>query len=161
MAATTAGPRGRLLGAPKMSRITDPPTTPAPTATTMSSGPPWAAAMRKTIAMTTIAHPTRRQARLIHGDPSTTVETIPATKVELTSAPLTETASRSHSGWWTAASSSGVPRFFTMSSFSAEVRPWATRAARISIPNSRHRRRHSTTRPTPAGMSEAMPWKKR
>ena len=69
--------------------------------------------------MTTTAHPTRRQARLIHGDPSTTVETMPATKVELIS-PM-EAASLSHSGRWTAASSSGVPKFFTIRSFSTEV----------------------------------------
>ena len=84
----------------------------------MSSGPAWAPAMRKTTAMTTTVQPTRRQARLIHGEPSTTVETMPATNVELIS-PM-ETASFSHSGRWTAASSSGVPRFFTTSSFSAE-----------------------------------------
>ena len=115
--------------------------------------------MRKMTEMTTTVQPTRRQARLIHGEPSTTVETMPATNVELIS-PM-ETASLSQSGRCTAASSCGVPKFLTTRSFSTDVMVWATSAARISIPNSRNLRRHSTTRPTPAGISEAMPWKNR
>ena len=81
---------------------------------------------------------------------------MPATNVELISPMLT--ASCSQSGRWTAASSSGVPKLSTTSAFRPDVMDCATRAARISMRNSRYRRRHSTTRPTPAGMSEAMPW---
>ena len=82
IAATTAGPRGRRLGAPNTSSTSEPPTMPAPTASTMSSGPSCAAAARKSTAITTIAQPRRRHGRLIHGEPSTTVETMPAMKFE-------------------------------------------------------------------------------
>ncbi len=158
-AATTAGPRGRLLGAPKTSSTRDPPSTPAPTASTMSSGPSCAAAARKNTATMTMNQPRRRHGRLIHGDPSTTVETMPAMKLE--SITPMEATSRSHSGRWTATSNSGVPKVSTMTLFRNDAIDCATRAARISIPKSRNRRRHSTTSPTAAGMSEATPWNSR
>ena len=72
-----------------------------------------------------------------------------------------EATSRSHSGRWTATSSSGVPKVSTMMLFKNDAVDCATRAARISIPKSRNLRRHSTTSPTAAGMSEATPWNRR
>ena len=157
-AETTAGPRGRLLGAPKTSSTRDPPSTPAPTASTMSSGPSCAAAARKNTATMTTSQPRRRHGRLIQGDPSTTVETMPAMKLE--SITPIDATSRSHSGRCTAISSSGVPKVSTMMLFRKDAVDCATKAARISIPKSRNRRRQSTTSPTAAGISEATPWNK-
>ena len=131
---------------------------PAPNARTMSSGPPLAVTARKITARMTTSQPARRHGRPIHGEPSTTVETMPAMNDE-SIVPIVVVASLSHSGRWTAASSSGVPARFTTNSFRAATSDCASRAATSSIPNSRNLRRHSTTRPTPAGMKAVTPWK--
>ena len=150
MASTTAGPRGRLLGAPKARSTAAPPTTPVPSASTTSSGASLPATARKTTATMTVAHPARRHALLIHGEPRTITATMPAIHAE-----STEPTSRAHAGRSTALSSSGCPNRLTTSSNNPS-RNCASRPAATSMPSSLYLRRHSTATPTPMGMITAI-----
>ena len=135
MASTTAGPRGRLFGAPNMSSTAEPLTTPQPRARTRSVGTSPPATARKIRPKTTVIQPARRHARLTQGEPRMTTATLLATQFESISGwALTQ------SGRITARSSPGWPSCCTM--------PWS-KAARRSCAN-RGRRDEHHEQPEPA-----------